>query len=48
MRAAAQTSDETFTLNPDAEAALQVAMAEGNRGEVVSAEEFFEDLGQDD
>lgn len=44
----APEGDETFTLFPAEEAALQAAMAEGDRGEVISAEEFFRDLGSDD
>jgi hypothetical protein len=37
--------DETFQLGPEDEAALMEAMAESDRGEVVSAEEFLRDLG---
>lgn len=33
--------DETFTLTSEEEAALLAAMAEGDRGDVVSVEEFF-------
>jgi hypothetical protein len=44
----AAEGDETFTLNPQDEAALLAAMAEGDRGEVVSAEKFFRDLGLED
>ena len=40
--------DETFTLDPQDEAALLAAMAEGDRGDVVSAEEFFRELGRED
>lgn len=40
--------EETFTLSPADEAALLAAMAEGDRGDVVSAEEFFRDLERDD
>lgn len=40
--------DETFTLDPQDEAALLAAMAEGDRGEVISAEEFFLELGRED
>jgi hypothetical protein len=40
--------DETFTLAPEEEAALLEAMAEGDRGDVISAEEFFRQLGRDD
>lgn len=42
----APEADETFTLGPEDEAALLAAMAEGDRGEVVSAEEFLQDLGR--
>lgn len=38
----------TFTLTPEAEAALLVAMAEGDRGDVISAEEFFRQSERDD
>lgn len=41
-------NDETFTLGPDEEAALFEAMAEGDRGEVVPAEEFLRELGRQD
>jgi hypothetical protein len=44
----APEGDETFTLGPEDEAALLAAMAEGDRGDVISAEEFLRDLGQDD
>ena len=37
----APEGDETFTLTSEDEAALLAAMAEGDRGEVVSVEEFF-------
>lgn len=37
----APEGDETFTLNLEDEAALLAAMAEGDRGDVVSAEAFF-------
>jgi redox-sensitive bicupin YhaK (pirin superfamily) len=37
----APEGDETFTLTSEDEAALLAAMAEGDRGDVVSAEEFF-------
>lgn len=37
----APEGDETFTLGADDEAALLSAMAEGDRGDVISAEEFF-------
>ena len=40
--------DETFTLSPKDEAALLAAMAEGDRGEVISAEEFLRDFGPKD
>ena len=40
--------DETFTLDPEDETALLAAMAEGSRGDVISAEEFFRELGRDD
>ncbi len=36
--------DEAFELGPEDEAALLEAMAEGDRGETVSAEEFFRQL----
>jgi hypothetical protein len=39
-------NDETFTLGPDEEASLLEAMAEGDRGEVVPAEEFLRELGR--
>jgi hypothetical protein len=42
----APENDETFTLSPDEEAALLNAMAEGDRGEVVPAEEFLRELGR--
>lgn len=35
---------ETFTLDAAGEAALLAAVAEGDRGDVVSAEEFFRQL----
>ena len=37
----APEGDETFTLNSEDEAALLAAMAEGDRGDVISAEAFF-------
>ena len=37
--------DETFTLGPAEEAALLEAMAEGDRGDVISAEELFPSPG---
>lgn len=37
----APEEDETFTLSPEAETALLAAMAEGDRGDVISAEELF-------
>jgi len=40
----APEGDETFTLNAEDETALLAAMAEGDRGDVVSVEEFFRDL----
>jgi len=40
--------DETFTLSPNDETALLVAMAVGDRGEVISAEEFLRDFGSED
>jgi hypothetical protein len=43
----APEEDETFTLTPEAEAALLAAMAEGDRGDVVSAEELFRQLERD-
>ena len=36
--------DETFTLDAAAEAELLASMAEGDRGETVSAEEVLRDL----
>ena len=42
----APEGDETFTLSPADEVALLAAMAEGDRGEVVSAEEFLRDLAR--
>lgn len=41
-------NDETFTLGPEEEAALLEAMAEGDKGEVIPAEEFLRELGQQD
>lgn len=43
----AAEGDETFTLNPEQEAALLEVMAEGDRGEVISAEEFLRELGRE-
>jgi len=40
--------DEIFTLDPQDEAALLAAMAGGDRGDMVSAEEFFRELGRED
>ena len=40
----APEGDETFTLDAEDETALLAAMAEGDRGDVVSVEEFFRDL----
>ena len=37
----APEGDETFELGPEEEAALLAAMAEGDRGEVISIEEFL-------
>lgn len=37
---------ETFTLGPEAEVALLEAMAEGDRGEVIAAEDLLRDLGR--
>ena len=42
----AREKDETFTLGAEEEAALLEAMAEGDRGEVIPAEEFLRELGQ--
>ncbi len=39
---------ETFTLDPEEEAALLGAIAESDRGDVISAEEFLCQLGRDD
>lgn len=36
--------DETFALDPEDESRLLAAMAEGDRGDVISVEEFFRDL----
>lgn len=44
----APEGDESFTLGPKDEARLLAAIAEGDRGEVISAEEFLQDLGQED
>lgn len=44
----APENDETFTLGPNEEAALLEAMAEGDRGEVIPAEEFLRELGRQD
>lgn len=44
----APKGDETFALNPEDEAALLAAMAEGDRGEVTSLEDFFPELGRSD
>ena len=41
----APEGDETFTLPAAEVAALREAMAEGDRGEVISTEEFFQELG---
>lgn len=48
MMVLAPEGDETFTLNADDERALLAAMAEGDRGDVVSVEEFFRDLERGD
>jgi hypothetical protein len=37
---------ETFELGPEDEVALLEAMAQGDRGEVISAEELLADLGR--
>ena len=42
----AREDEETFTLGLEDERALLEAMAEGNRGEVISGEEFLESLGR--
>ena len=42
----APENEKTFTLGPEDEAALVEAMAEGDRGEVVSAEDLFRSLGR--
>jgi hypothetical protein len=39
---------ETFTLGPDAEIALLEAMGEGDRGEVIAAEDLPRELGRTD
>ena len=44
----AREDDETFTLGPEEEAALLEAMAEGDRGDVVPADQFFRELEQRD
>jgi hypothetical protein len=44
----APEAEETFELCADDEEALLVAMAEGDRGDVISVEEFFRDLGRGD
>jgi len=41
----ARENDETFSLGPEEEAALLEAMAEGDRGEVIPAEQFLRELG---
>ena len=38
----APEGDETFTLTSEEEAALLAAMAEGDRGDVLSVQEFFQ------
>ena len=40
----APEGDETFTLNAEDETAVLAAMAEGDRGDVVSVEQFVRDL----
>lgn len=44
----APEGDETFELGPAEEAALLAAMAEGDQGDVISAEEFLHELGRRD
>jgi len=44
----ARENEETFTLGPEQEAALLEAMAEGDRGEVIRAEDFLRELGKQD
>ncbi len=44
----APEGDETFTLTGEDEAALLAAMAEGDRGDVISVEEFFRHLDRGD
>ena len=41
----APEGDETFELGPEEEAALLEAMAEGDRGEFISVEEFLAGSG---
>lgn len=38
---------ETFTLGPEAEAALLAAIEEADRGELISEEELWRELGRD-
>ena len=42
----APEEDEAFELGPEQEAALLAAMAEADRGEVVSADDFLRELGR--
>ena len=44
----APENDETFTLGTEDESALLDAMAEGDRGEVISADELFRRSARDD
>jgi hypothetical protein len=43
----APEDDETFELGPEEEAALRAAMAEGDRGEVIGADEVLRGLRRD-
>ena len=44
----APEGDETFKLGPEEAADLLAAMAEGDRGEVISVEDFLGELGPKD
>jgi len=44
----APENDETFTLGTEDESALLDAMAEGDGGEVISADELFRRSARDD
>jgi hypothetical protein len=44
----APEGDETFAVSPEDEAALLAAMAESDRGEVTSLEDFLREVGRGD